>query len=308
MKKRILVVLGGNSKERQISNKTGRACYNAIIKLGYKAKFFDPKKNSFSKIDKKKVDIIFNALHGEEGEDGLAQSFFEFLKIPYTHSGVLSSMNAMNKEVSKKIFLRNNIKTPKYVSIYREDYNVKKINLIIKKNFSKYPLVVKPLNEGSSIGVKIVKNFAELKTSINLLFRTYKKLLIEKYIGGQEIQVAVINGKALGAIELIPKRKFYDYKAKYSKSAKTNHVMPANISPGKYKEVLKIAEKTHKVLKCRGVTRSDFKLYKNEFYLLELNTQPGMTELSLVPEIADYCGISFNLLVKKLLQDASVNR
>ena len=189
-------------------------------------------KNSFSKIDKKKVDIIFNALHGEEGEDGLAQSFFEFLKIPYTHSGVLSSMNAMNKEVSKKIFLRNNIKTPKYVSIYREDYNVKKMNLIIK-NFSKYPLVVKPLNEGSSIGVKIVKNFAELKTSINLLFRTYKKLLIEKYIGGQEIQVAVINGKALGAIELIPKRKFYDYKAKIFKISKNKSCHACEYKPWK---------------------------------------------------------------------------
>ena len=118
----------------------------------------------------------------------------------------------------------------------------------------------------------------------------------------------MINGKALGAIELIPKRKFYDYKAKYSKSAKTNHVMPAKISPIKYREVLKIAEKTHKVLKCRGVTRSDFKFYNNNFYLLELNTQPGMTELSLVPEIADYCGISFNILVKRLLQDASINR
>ena len=306
--KKILVVLGGNSKEREISNKTGKACYKAMIKLGYKAKLFDPKKNSFSKIDKKKVDIIFNALHGEEGEDGLAQSFFEYLKIPYTHSGVLSSMNAMNKEASKKIFLKNKIKTPKYVSIDRENYNIHKINLIVKKYFSKFPIVVKPLNEGSSIGVKIVKNLKELKISINSLFKIYKKLLIEKYIGGQEIQVAVINGKALGAIELIPKRKFYDYKAKYSKSAKTNHVMPAKISPIKYREVLKIAEKTHRVLKCRGVTRSDFKFYNNNFYLLELNTQPGMTELSLVPEIADYCGISFNILVKRLLQDASINR
>ena len=172
----------------------------------------------------------------------------------------------------------------------------------------KYPIVVKPNNEGSSIGVKICKNLNSLKKNVEILLKTYDTLIVENFIGGQEIQVAVLNGRALGAIELKPKRKFYDYKAKYFRSAKTNHIMPANISKKKYNEVLKIAEKTHKILRCRGVTRSDFKFIKNKFYLLEINTQPGMTNLSLVPEIASYKKISFDKLVKKLISDASLNK
>ena len=143
-----------------------------------------------------------------------------------------------------------------------------------------FPLVVKPNSEGSSIGVKICKNLIILKKAIKILIKTYDTLIVENFIGGQEIQVAVLNGKALGAIELRPKRKFYDFKAKYLKSAKTDHIMPADISKKKYKEVLKLAEKTHKILGCRGITRSDFKYINNKFYLLEINTQPGMTDLS----------------------------
>ena len=307
-KKKILLVLGGNSREREISIKTGKACLAAIKRLGYKVKTFDPKKNSFLDIKKSKSNIIFNALHGEEGEDGYAQSFFEYSKIPYTHSGVLSSMNAMNKLSSKKIFIENKIKTPLYYVIEKKGFvhsNLKK-KLDTKK--LKFPLVIKPNNEGSSIGVKICKNFINLKKNIKVLFKNYETLIIENFIGGQEIQVAVLDNKALGAIELKPKRKFYDYKAKYQKSAKTDHIMPANISKKKYSEVLKIAEKTHKLLNCRGVTRSDFKFFDNKFYLLEINTQPGMTNLSLVPEIASYKKISFDRLVNKLILDASLNK
>ncbi len=307
-KKKVLVVLGGNSRERKISIKTGLACIKAIKKLGYQVNTFDPKKNSFFQLNKTKSDLIFNALHGEEGEDGYAQSFFEYSKIPYTHSGVISSMNAMNKLVSKKIFIHNKIRTPKYFVVDKNEKNLKKINFFLKKNKLKFPLVVKPNNEGSSIGVKICKDLFNLKRSIKYLFNFYETLIIESFIGGQEIQVAVLNGKSLGAIELKPKRKFYDYKAKYLKSAKTNHIMPANLNKKKYKEVLKIAEKTHKILGCRGVTRSDFKFINDKFYLLEINTQPGMTALSLVPEIAEYKNISFEKLVKKLLLDASINK
>tara|TARA_A100001011_G_scaffold257115_1_gene265386 strand:- start:1675 stop:2604 length:930 start_codon:yes stop_codon:yes gene_type:complete len=307
-KKKILVVLGGNSKEREISIKTGKACISAIKRLGYKVETFDPKIKSFFDIKKIKPNIIFNALHGEEGEDGYAQSFFEYSKIPYTHSGVLSSMNAMNKIVSKKIFIKNEIKTPKFIFIKKSTYNFLKLKIILKTKKFKYPLVVKPINEGSSIGVKICKDLKTLKKDVYYLFKSYDELIIENFIAGQEIQVAVLNGKALGAIELKPKRKFYDFKAKYLKSAKTDHIMPANLSKKKYYEVLKIAEKTHKVLKCRGVTRSDFKFLKNKFYLLEINTQPGMTDLSLVPEIASYKKISFDRLIEKLILDASLNK
>ncbi len=306
--KRILVVQGGTSGERKVSFATGRACFEALKKLGYKVSTFDPKKKPFTFIDKNKTDIIFNALHGKDGEDGIAQSYFEYLKIPYTHSGVISSYNAMNKVISKEIFKKNKIKSPKYFVVYKPDYNKRKITYLIKKFKMKFPIVVKPTNEGSSIGVHICKNIAKLNKFSSFLFKKYSELIFEPYIGGQEIQVAVINGVSLGAIELKPKRKFYDYKAKYSKSAKTKHIMPANLSSSKYKEVLKIAKKAHDALGCKGVTRSDFKFYKNQFYLLEINTQPGMTSLSLVPEIANYKGISFEQLVKKILLNASINR
>ena len=306
--KNILIVLGGTSGERAISLETGRACINALKKKGYKIKSFDPKKENFNLISKKKVDVIFNALHGRDGEDGVAQSYFEYLKIPYTHSGIISSFNAMNKIISKKIFIENKIKTPKFFSIKKIEFKKKNIKESILKKKINLPVVIKPINEGSSLGVKVCKNKKKLFSDIRLLFKKYDELIIEEYIGGQEVQVAVINGKPLGAIELIPRRLFYDYKAKYTKKAKTKHVMPARLTKQKYNEVLKIAKKTHKVLKCRGVTRSDFKFYNNSFYLLELNTQPGMTSLSLVPEIADFKGITFENLVEKILLDATINK
>jgi D-alanine-D-alanine ligase len=306
--KKVLVVLGGTSGERKVSLDSGRACAKALRKIGYKVSTFDPKKKSYNLINKHKTDLIFNALHGKDGEDGVAQSYFEYLRIPYTHSGVISSYNAMNKIISKEIFKKNKIKSPKYFVLEKEDYSKVKLNMSIKKKNIKFPIVVKPINEGSSIGVKICKNILDLGKSIKKLFKKYEVLIFEPYIGGQEIQVAIINGSSLGAIELEPKRQFYDYKAKYSKAAKTKHIMPANLSKSKYKEVLKIAKKAHDTLGCKGITRSDFKYFKNKFYLLEINTQPGMTNLSLVPEIACYKGISFENLVEKILLNAGINR
>ena len=306
--KRVLVVLGGNSGEREVSLNSGKACANALKKKNYIVSTFDPKFKNLNLINKQKVDVIFNALHGKNGEDGIAQSYFEYLRIPYTHSGVISSFNSMDKVISKKIFIKNNILTPNYFTIQKDDMKT----LRFKKNFLRkkfsYPIVIKPINEGSSLGVKIAKNFEELKKFAKFLFKKYNQLMIEQYIGGQEVQVAVINNKALGAIELIPKRTFYDYKAKYTKSAKTEHVMPARIKKSKYSEVLKLALKAHLALNCKGVTRSDFKFFNDKFYLLEINTQPGMTNLSLVPEIANYYGITFSKLVEKILLDAGVNR
>ena len=306
--KNVLVVLGGTSGERAISLESGRACIKALKKKGYAVSTFDPQKKNLNLINRKKIDVIFNALHGRDGEDGVAQSYFEYLKIPYTHSGVISSFNAMNKIISKEIFIKNRIRTPKFFSIKKSKYRIKTIlkNIKIKKII--FPIVLKPINEGSSLGVEICMNKKKLIKSSQFLFKKYNELILEEYIGGQEVQVAVINGNPLGAIELVPKRLFYDYKAKYTKKAKTQHVMPARLSQKKYNEVLKIAKKTHNVLNCRGVTRSDFKFYNNFFYLLELNTQPGMTSLSLVPEIANFKGLTFENLVEKILLDASTNR
>ena len=241
--KKVLVVLGGTSEERKISLDSGRACIKALRKIGYKVSTFDPKKKSYNLINKYKVDLIFNALHGKGGEDGVAQSYFEYLRIPYTHSGVISSYNAMNKLISKEIFKKNKIKSPKYFVLKKEDCNKVKLKTSIKKKKIIFPIVVKPINEGSSIGVKICKNVQDLNKSAKQLFKKYEELIFEPYIGGQEIQAAVINGIPLGAIELEPKRQFYDYKAKYSKAAKTKHIMPANISKSRYNEVLKIAKR-----------------------------------------------------------------
>ena len=304
-KNRAVVLMGGISAERAISLITGKACSLALKKMGYKVFQVDAKGNFSKKIKILKPNFIFNALHGKFGEDGFVQQILENLKIPYTHSGVISSSIAMDKVLSKFIFKKSKILTPKYFVLnQRSKSNVKNQ---IKKNKLKFPLVFKPTNEGSSIGVSICKKYDQL---IKIIRRNkkYKDVMIEQYVPGQEIQVAVMGSKPLGAIELRPKRKFYDYKAKYSKSAKTQHIMPAPISKKKYIEVLNIAKKAHKKIGCRGITRSDFRFYKNKFYLLEINTQPGMTALSLVPEIARFKKISFENLVEWIAKDSSINR
>ncbi len=307
--KKVLVILGGTSGERAVSLDSGKACIKALKKKKFIVSKFDPKIKNLNLISKKSTDVIFNALHGKDGEDGVAQSYFEYLKIPYTHSGVMSSYNAMNKVISKEIFIKNKILTPKYFSLHKSEINNNNIlQKFLRKKRINFPVVIKPVNEGSSLGVKIVKNYKDLKKSSHSLFKKYEQLIFEQFIGGQEVQVAVINHTPLGAIELIPKRKFYDYKAKYTKKAKTKHIMPARLSKLNYSKVLKIAKKAHQALECRGVTRTDFKFYKKKFYLLELNTQPGMTNLSLVPEIANHYGINFEKLVEKILLDASINR
>ena len=307
-KKKVLVVLGGSSREREISLESGKSCILALKKLGYHVLKFDPKFLSLNDIKKNNPDIIFNALHGKNGEDGKIQSFFEYFRIPYTHSGVLTSIIAMNKYFSKQIFIKNNVRTPNYFFLNYKDYSNVNLQKKIRQNKLKFPIVVKPNDEGSSIGVKICKNLGLLKKEFKNLRKNYNNLIFETYIPGQEIQVAVMGGKSIGAIELRPKRKFYDYKAKYKKSAKTLHIMPAPISKKKYKEVLKISEKANKILKCKGIVRCDFRFYKNKFFLLELNTQPGMTNLSLVPEIAKYSNISFTKLVKWMVKDSGINR
>ena len=307
-KKKVLVVLGGNSREREVSLESGKSCILALKEIGYNVTKFYPKFLSLNKINKTNPDVIFNALHGKEGEDGKIQSFFEYFRIPYTHSGVLSSMIAMNKYFSKKLFIKNKILTPNFFYLNYKNFLGINLQKEIRKNKLLFPIVIKPNDEGSSIGVKICKNLSILKKEFNKLKKNYKNLIFESYIPGQEIQVAVMGGKSIGAIELRPKRSFYDYAAKYKKSAKTLHIMPAAIPQKKYKEVLKISEKANKVLQCKGIVRCDFRFHRNKFFLLELNTQPGMTSLSLVPEIAKHSNISFVKLVKWMVNDSGINR
>ena len=298
---------GGYSKEKEVSIQTAKSVYSVLKKdRKYKIKVVNPDGKFVNILRKFKPNTVLNLLHGRYGEDGYIQAILESEKIKYTHSGVLSSSLAIDKELSKKIFIKNNILTPKYLKFsYRN--NINKIKLInnLKKKIG-FPLIVKPLNEGSSVNVFICNKNNVLKILKKL--KEYGEVLLEEYIPGREIQVAILENKVLGAIELIPTRKFYDYEAKYNPKARTEHIIPVKISKNKYQEITKIALKAHKILNCRGVTRSDFRYYKNSFYLLETNTQPGMTSLSLVPEIANFNNITFKNLIKKILEDASINK
>ena len=305
MKKKVLILAGGYSKEREISIKTAKAVFKQI-KNDYKCKILDPLNGFIKEIRKFKPNIIFNALHGRYGEDGYIQLILENEKIKYTHSGVEASSICINKLISKKIFNKHRILSPKYL-IYKPGLNKNYRNIFQHVNkVLNFPVVIKPINEGSSVGVFICdkKNF---NSNLNKL-KNEKEILIEEYIPGREVQVAIMGGKKLGAIELVPKRKFYDYKAKYDKKAKTKHILPVDLPKDKLKEVENIALRAHKITGCKGITRSDFRYNKNKFYLLEVNTQPGLTELSLVPEIAKFKGISFYKLIKWIINDASINR
>ena len=305
MKKKILILAGGFSKEREISIITAKAV-NKELKKKYTTKICEPDGNLIKNIKNFKPSVVFNALHGRYGEDGYVQSLLESEKIKYTHSGPLASSIAINKDLSKKIFIKNKILTPKYIKFtFQNNFNVNNLKNKIKKKLG-FPVVIKPLNEGSSVEVYICNNNNFNRNVIKL--KNYKEILIEKYIPGREIQVAIIGNKKLGAIELKPRRKFYDYKAKYNKDAKTEHIIPIQIKKKYLNKVMNISLKAHKAIGCKGVTRSDFKFYKNKFYLLEINTQPGMTSLSLVPEIAKYKKISFIELIEWMIKDASISR
>ena len=304
-KEKVTVLMGGISAERDVSLDSGKACAKALAEIGFEVTSLDAKDDFIEKLIKNKPDKVFNALHGRFGEDGSIQGLLEHLKIPYTHSGILSSAIAMDKLTSKKIFKDAKISSPEYQVIKTlEDF---------QSSIFGYPCVVKPNNEGSSVGVYI---FNEPKKSdeetIIFLLKKYTFLILEKYIPGREIQVAVMGSKALGGIEIVPTRSFYDYEAKYSANAKTKHIIPVKINEADYKKILDMALQAHNILGCRGVTRSDFRYNEsdklNKIYILEVNTQPGMTSLSLVPEIANYYGISFNELVKWIINDASINR
>ena len=303
MKKKILVLCGGMSKERIISLDTGKQVANELKKNSYIVTTSEPDQSLLKNIKLFKPDIIFNALHGQFGEDCYIQTILETQKIPYTHSGVIASSIAMDKEISKKIFIENKILTPKYIKYdYKKNTNITKT---IEKKL-KFPVVIKPINEGSSVHVHICSKKNIIKNLKTL--RTYDQILIEEFIPGREIQVAIMGNKPLGAIELKPKRKFYDYEAKYNSKAKTKHIIPVSLSKKDLQKITTITRKAHQLIGCKGVTRSDFKFYNGKFYLLEINTQPGMTKLSLVPEIANYIGISFIQLIEWILKDASINR
>ena len=303
---KIFILAGGYSNERAISLETAKSVYSELKKnKKYKIKIQEPNGDFIKNLRKFKPNVVLNLLHGRYGEDGYVQAILESENVKYTHSGVLASSLAIDKELSKKIFVKNNILTPDYMKYsFKNSYKKKFFQKLNKK--LKFPIVIKPINEGSSVNVFISNKKNYLKNLYKL--KEYGEVLLEKYIPGREIQVAVLSDKILGAIELRPKRKFYDYEAKYNPNANTEHIIPVDITKSQYNVVTNTALKAHKLLKCRGVSRSDFRFYNNKFYLLEINTQPGMTSLSLVPEIAKFNNITFKNLIEKILIDASTKK
>lgn len=295
--------MGGWNSEKEVSLRSGEAVYQALITLGYKAEKIDFGRDIVEKLRAIKPDIVFNALHGQFGEDGRVQGLLDILNIPYTHSGILSSAVCMDKIFTNKLFDASGIDSPPFFILHKgQDEENKKTIFKIGK-----PFVIKPVNEGSSVGVEVILENSDFNIS-KYEWKYGDRLLIEKYIAGQEIQVAVLNGKALGAIEVRPKHLFYDYECKYT-AGMTDYIMPAEVSAEKYSEVLKISEKCYEIAGCSGVTRIDFILNNknggdNKFYCLEINTHPGFTATSLVPKIAKYAGISFEEIIEDLIKSA----
>jgi len=303
MKKHIAVLMGGWNSEREVSLASGEAVYNALVELGYLVTKIDFDRNIVNQLNDIKPDVVFNALHGRYGEDGRVQGLLDILNIPYTHSGIIASAISMDKVLTSKLCSASGINSPQFIVIKKGDPNNKKI---IFETIGK-PFVIKPINEGSSVGVQVVLENINFDID-NFDWQFGDEMIVEKYIAGQEIQVAIMDNKALGAIEVRPKKLFYDYECKY-KAGMTDYIMPAEIAKDKYQELLDLALKCHKTVGCSGISRVDFILNNknsgdNQFYFLEINTHPGFTPTSLVPKIAKYQGISFADIVRYLVVNA----
>lgn len=301
----VAVLMGGWNSEREVSLRSGQAAYEALVKLGYaKVSKIDFSREIYQQIQELKPDVIFNALHGQYGEDGRLQGLLDILNIRYTHSGITASAICMDKILTRKVCSSVGVLSPQYEILKKgEDAQNKEKIFNIGK-----PFVIKPVNEGSSVGVEVILQNSQFDIS-KYEWKYGDEMILEKYLAGQEIQVAVMNNKALGAIEIRPKGLFYDYTCKYT-AGMTDYIMPAEISEEKYAEVLELAQKCHQVVGCKGVSRVDFILNNkddgdNNFYLLEVNTHPGFTQTSLVPKIAKYVGISFEEIVEYLVNSAS---
>ena len=307
-KKKIMVIYGGISAEREISIISSKEIIKSLRSLNYEVIDIDADPSLLKEINYHKPNVIFNALHGTWGEDGEVQKILEASKVPYTHSGIESSQLAMDKFKSGKIFKRHNFSHPRSLLCSLKD--------LIGSNPMNYPYVIKPNNNGSSVGVVMINSELEkndyIKKSIpgRTCSEESDKLLIQEFIDGPEIQVAIYGNGKSDSIEIVPKNKFYDYESKYFDNGATQHIIPPRLDNKKIDEVNELGLKAHKILKCRGISRSDFILDKEtgNFVILEINTQPGMTPTSLVPEIAKYHGISFDSLIDWIIKDASINR
>jgi D-alanine-D-alanine ligase len=304
MTKHVAVLMGGWSAEREVSLRSGEACAGALKRLGYRVTSIDAGRDVAAALTAAKPDVALNVLHGRPGEDGTLQGMLEVLGIPYSHSGVLASALAMHKGYAKTIFRAADIPVADDVIVSRF--------AAAERHLMTPPYVIKPLAEGSSVGVFIVTEHH--RKPPQELYRDDwsfgETVLIERYVPGKELTCAVIGDRALDVIEIVPATAFYDYEAKYAAGG-SKHLLPAQILPNVYQEVRRLSLAAHGALGCRGVSRADFRYDDRgtgKLVCLEINTQPGMTETSLVPELAAYAGITFDELVRWMVEDASTNR
>ncbi len=304
MSKHVAVLMGGWSAEREVSLRSGRACAAALVRLGYRVTEIDVTPQVAAALGAAGAEVALNLLHGRPGEDGTLQGLLEILGIPYTHSGVLASALAMRKDFAKTMFRAAGVPVA-------DDLVASRLEAA-KSHLMPPPYVVKPVAEGSSVGVFIVT--AAHPHPPQELYRDDwpfgDTVMIERYVPGKELTCAVLGDRALDVIEIVPATRFYDYEAKYAAGG-SRHLLPAPILPNVYQEVRRLTLAAHDALGCRGVSRADFRYDDRgtgELVCLEVNTQPGMTETSLVPELAAYAGITFDELVRWMVEDASINR
>ncbi len=304
--KKVAVLMGGCSSERKVSLSSGNNVLEALKTAGYDVFPLDIShdlKPFIYALEKEKPDVVFNALHGQYGEDGCVQGILDLMGIPYTHSGRMASALAMNKVMAKKIFRMAGLPLAKERIVSKQQ--------ILNNDILPRPFILKPICNGSSVGVFIfeAKETEKPFENVQYPYSDDEQILAEEYIPGRELTVAVMDGKPLGVLEIIPTKDFYNYKAKYSEGG-SRHVIPADLPANDYAEAMRIAAEAHKLLGCRGISRADIRYDDTQpntpprFALLEVNTQPGMTSLSLVPEIARYAGYSYQDIVVWMVENA----
>jgi D-alanine-D-alanine ligase len=289
--------MGGWSAEREVSLVSGAAVSNGLKAVGYRVTSIDVQRDVGALLTRlyPRPDAVFNALHGRYGEDGCLQGLLNILEIPYTHSGMLASALAMNKPVAKKLFAAAGIPVAEHVVASRDE--------VLKGDLMARPYVIKPLNEGSSVGVHIVRDGGNMEMFADSGWPFGGRVMVERFIAGRELTVAVKGGEALAVTEITTERGFYDYDAKYADGGSV-HVLPAEIDKDVYAEAMRLSVLAHEALGCRGISRADLRYDGDGLYMLEINTQPGMTATSLVPEQAAAAGVSFNELVAWMVENA----
>ncbi len=310
--RRIGVLMGGMSAERDISLKSGRAIYDAIAEMGYNAVLIDVDRDIVSTLRREEVKLAFLALHGGSGENGAMQGLLDVTGIPYTGSGVLASALAMNKEMAKKVFSIHGFYCAPFI-VVRKTRDPFHENVIDGSfSYTDYPLpefdlpwVVKPSEEGSSIGVHIVRDREDLNNCLEDAFKYGDRAIVEQFISGRELHIGVLGARVLGGVEVRPSKEFYNFEAKYT-SGLTDYILPPDVDSAAYESAKKMALKAHQVMGCAGVTRVDFIVdSSNRPYILEVNTLPGMTTTSLIPKIARSAGMEFNELIEEIINLAT---